>query len=85
MPTIDRTSAVQAKTPIWEFNEHVQASFPENEGWDTVGGLVASALAKVPEPGDEVNYHGYDFRVERVNRRRIGTVLVRRGEGDGSA
>jgi CBS domain containing-hemolysin-like protein len=76
---------VQAKTPIWEFNEQVKASFPENEAWDTVGGLVASALAKVPEPGDHVNYHGYDFRVERVNRRRIGTVLVRRGEGDGSA
>jgi CBS domain containing-hemolysin-like protein len=74
---------VQAKTPVWEFNEVVGASFPEDEAWDTIGGLVASALAKIPEPGDEVRYQGFDFRVERVNRRRIGTVLVRHGEGDG--
>ncbi len=73
---------VQAKTPVWEFNELVGASFPEDEAWDSVGGLVASALAKIPEPGDEVHYQGFDFRVERVNRRRIGTVLVRRAEAD---
>jgi CBS domain containing-hemolysin-like protein len=74
---------VQAKTPIWEFNEQVKASLPEGEAWDTIGGLVASTLGKVPEPGDEVNYGSFNFRVERVNRRRIGTVLVRRVEGDG--
>ncbi len=69
---------VQAKTPIWEFNEHVAAKFPEDEAWDTVGGMVASALGKVPEPGDEVSLDGFSFRVERVNRRRIGTVFVRK-------
>jgi magnesium and cobalt transporter len=69
---------VQAKTPIWEFNEQVGAQFPDDEAWDTVGGMVASALGKVPEPGDEVALDGFSFRVERVNRRRIGTVFVRR-------
>lgn len=76
---------VQAKTPIWEFNEYVKASVSEDEAWDTVGGLVGSALAKVAEPGDEVHYRGFDFRVERVNRRRIGTVLVRRAERNESS
>jgi CBS domain containing-hemolysin-like protein len=69
---------VQAKTPIWEFNEQVGAKFPEDEAWDTVGGMVASGLGKVPEPGDEVSLDGFSFRVERVNRRRIGTVFVRK-------
>ena len=69
---------VQAKTPIWEFNEQVEASIPEDEAWDTVGGMVASELAKIPEPGDEVDNQGFNFRVERVNGRRIGTVFVRR-------
>jgi CBS domain containing-hemolysin-like protein len=76
---------VQAKTPVWEFNEHVQSSLSEEEAWDTIGGLVGSALAKVAEPGDEVHYQGFAFRVERVNRRRIGTVLVRRAERNESA
>jgi CBS domain containing-hemolysin-like protein len=71
---------VQAKTPIWEFNEQVGAKFPEDEAWDTVGGMVASGLGKVPEPGDEVSLDGFSFRVERVNRRRIGTVFVRKHE-----
>jgi CBS domain containing-hemolysin-like protein len=71
---------VQAKTPIWEFNEQVEAKFPDDEAWDTVGGMVASALGKVPEPGDEVSLDGFSFRVERVNRRRIGTVFVRKRE-----
>ena len=69
---------VQAKTPIWEFNELVKGRFSEDEAWDTVGGMVASALGKVPEPGDEVSLDGFSFRVERVNRRRIGTVFVRK-------
>jgi CBS domain containing-hemolysin-like protein len=71
---------VQAKTPIWEFNEQVEAALPEDQAWDTVGGMVASALAKIPEPGDEVNNQGFNFRVERVTGRRIGTVFVRRRE-----
>ncbi len=71
---------VQAKTPVWEFNQVVEANLSEDEAWDTIGGLVGSALAKVAEPGDEVRYNGFDFRVERVNRRRIGTVLVRRAD-----
>jgi CBS domain containing-hemolysin-like protein len=77
-PVGDHGWRVQAKTPIWEFNEHVKASFPEDEAWDTVGGLVASILAKIPEPGDTVNYQGFTFRVERVQQRRIGTILVQR-------
>jgi putative hemolysin len=76
---------VQAKTPVWEFNEVVKASLPEGEAFDTIGGLVASTLAKIPEPGDEVAYDGFNFRVERVNRRRIGTVLVRRSGEPGGA
>jgi CBS domain containing-hemolysin-like protein len=74
---------VQAKMPIWEFNELIEGKLPEKEEWQTIGGLVASALGKIPEAGDEVNYAGYSFRVERVHRRRIGTVLVQRGESDG--
>lgn len=73
---------VQAKVPIWEFNELVDAKLPQDEEWTSIGGLVAMALAKIPEAGDEVTYDGYLFRVERVHRRRIGTVLVQRIEDE---
>ncbi len=78
MPVGENTWRVQAKMPIWEFNELIGANLPESEEWQTIGGLVASALAKVPEEGDEVDYEGFTFGVERVQRRRIETVIVRR-------
>jgi CBS domain containing-hemolysin-like protein len=80
---------IQAKMPISEFNKLVDTALPEDEDWQTIGGLVASTLARIPQDGDEVDYNGFVFRVERVQRRRIGTVLVRRsGSGladDGAA
>jgi len=77
---------VRAKLPIWEFNEQVEAELPEDEEWKTIGGLVASALGEIPEPGAQVTYKGYSFRVERMQRRRIDTVFVRRVErSDGPA
>jgi CBS domain containing-hemolysin-like protein len=68
---------VQGKMPIWELNELIGAELPDDEEWQTVGGLVAAALGRIPETGDEVDFHGFTFRVEKVQRRRIGSVLVR--------
>jgi CBS domain containing-hemolysin-like protein len=77
---------VRAKLPIWEFNEFVKAELPVDEEWKTVGGLVASVLGEIPEPGAQVTYEGFSFRVERMQRRRIDTVLVRRlPAADGTA
>ena len=69
---------VQGKVPIWEFNETVGSEIPQEEEYTSVGGLVATALGKMPEPGDEVTYDGFRFRVERVNQRRIASILVER-------
>lgn len=71
---------VQAKMPVWEFNELVDTNLPEDQDWQTIGGLVASTLARIPQAGDTVDYRGFTFRVERVQRRRIGTVLVKRSD-----
>jgi len=76
---------VRAKLPISEFNEAVKADLSEDEEWNTIGGLVASALGRIPTPGDEVTEAGYLFRVERMQRQRIDTVLVRRIAADDAA
>lgn len=72
------TWRVVAKLPPWEFNEQVEADLEEDSEWKTIGGLVASTLGKIPEAGDTVTHGGFEFRVERVSRRRIGTVVARR-------
>jgi CBS domain containing-hemolysin-like protein len=54
--------------------------FGEDLDVDTVGGLFALALGRVPLPGAEVGSHGLRLRAEGGNdhrgRVRIGTVLV---------
>jgi CBS domain containing-hemolysin-like protein len=58
----------------------------DDEDVETVGGLMAKQLNKVPIPGSVVAYDGLELIAERVTgrRNRIGTVLVSRvGEGDG--
>ena len=45
--------------------------------FSTVGGLVASRLAREPAPGDRVTIDGVDVEVESVDRRAIVSVIVR--------
>ncbi len=78
VPMGDDRWLVRAKLPLWEFNEKVGVELPEGEEFNTIGGLVASVLGEIPKPGDEATYKSFVFRVERMQRQRIDTVLVRR-------
>ena len=50
----------------------------EDEDVDSVGGLMAKHLGRVPIPGSHVEAHGLRFEAERATGRRnkIGTVLI---------
>jgi CBS domain containing-hemolysin-like protein len=70
---------VTARLPIDEVNEMYGVSLP-TEDVDTVGGLLASALGRVPIPGATVTLEGLTFVAESAKgrRNRIGTVLITR-------
>lgn len=52
----------------------------EEDAVDTVGGLLAVAIGKVPIPGAKGEIHGLAIQAERFEgrRKRLATVLVRR-------
>lgn len=75
----EHTLRVNARLPISELSELLDIELPDEE-WDTVGGLVVALLGRVPKKGDAVNYLGLMFTTERVKKRRIATILVRREE-----
>ncbi len=52
----------------------------EDEDVDSVGGLVAKALGRLPEVGSTVAVHGLRFTVDRIDGRHkhVSTVLVER-------
>ena len=71
----DGQFAVDALTPIADFNERFGADFPDDE-YDTVGGLVTSAIGHLPEAGEELSLGQFHFRVGRADRRRVQSFVV---------
>ncbi|MFN8446226.1 MAG: hemolysin family protein [Caldilineaceae bacterium] len=50
---------------VEELNELIEGDFPTEEA-DTVGGLIANELGRVPEVGERAEIAGYYLRVERM-------------------
>ncbi|WP_024445287.1 hemolysin family protein [Mycolicibacterium iranicum] len=76
----ESTYRVSARLPIEDLSELYDIKFDEDLDVDTVGGLVALELGRVPLPGAEVEWDGLLLRAEGGpdprGRVRIGTVLV---------
>lgn len=67
---------VDARINLGDLNEILQTELPEEEGVDTVGGLVLKVLGHVPVPGETFTRYGVSLMVERVRNNRISKVLV---------
>jgi len=74
-PVDEHTVRVDGKLPIDELEEIVGVDLPDEE-WDTVGGLLAGVLGRLPKRGDAVEVGGVTFKVEKIKGRRIAKVLV---------
>ena len=77
---------VSARLHIEDFEELAGAKFSaqECEDVDSIGGLIAKNLGRVPIPGSSISTGGWKLTAERpVGRRhRIGTVLAVRISAD---
>ncbi len=71
------TTRVSSRYPVDDL-EDVCGIAVEDDDVDTVGGLMAKYLGRVPIPGSVVEAHGLRFEAEAPSgrRNRIGTVLV---------
>ena len=70
---------VHARMHVEDFAELVGIEIDaEEEGVDTVGGLLAKRLGRVPIPGARITVQGWDLTAESSagRRNRIGTVLA---------
>ena len=70
--------AVRALTRIEDFNEYFGCELTEEEGYDTIGGLVLHELGRLPRLGEMLQYGGFEFCVVRADRRRIDALRVSR-------
>ena len=75
----DDTARVSSRYPIDDLDELFGFDV-EEEDVDSVGGLMAKHLGRVPIPGSVVQVHGLRFEAEGPSGRRnkVATVLIRR-------
>jgi magnesium and cobalt transporter len=66
---------VKALTEIEQFNEEIGADLPEDDV-DTIGGLVASHLGRMPHKGEVFDLQNLRFEVLRADARQIHVLLV---------
>lgn len=72
----ERQFTVRGVTRIDEFNEYFGAHLSEEEGFDTVAGLLMKGFGRLPRRGDSATIDGFEFRVTRADRRRVDTLRV---------
>ena len=72
----ERQFTVRGVTRIEEFNEYFGAHLSEEEGFDTVAGLLMKQLGRLPRRGEGASIDGFEFRVLRADRRRIDALRV---------
>jgi putative hemolysin len=79
---------VSGKASIDDVNELLRTELPDEE-WDTVAGLMLDLLGRMPEKGEEVAFRGLNLKADKVQGRRIASVLITRsdenGEGPGDS
>jgi CBS domain containing-hemolysin-like protein len=76
----DDTARVTARLAVEDLGELFGVELPDRDDVETVGGLLAEALGRVPIPGASAVVYGLELTAEDVGgrRNRIDTVLVRR-------
>jgi CBS domain containing-hemolysin-like protein len=79
----DGSLRVTARLLVEEIEDRCRVSLPHDEGVETVSGLMAEALGRVPIPGAQVEIGGLRFTAESAagRRNRVGTVRIERLQG----
>ena len=65
----------KALTPVEDFNAYFKARF-SNEEFDTIGGLVMTAMGHLPKRGERIEIEGFEFEVLRADSRRVHLLKV---------
>ena len=72
----DRQYLVRGATRIEGFNEYFGAHFSEEQGYETVAGLLMRQFGRLPRRGESLTFEGFEFRIMRADRRRIDALRV---------
>jgi CBS domain containing-hemolysin-like protein len=79
-PIVDKVSdlefIVNAAATIYDVNEYLPHDLPEDEDYDTVGGLVGALFGKIPEVGECKEFYGYNVTVLKKSEQNVDSVKM---------
>ena len=68
---------VRGHVPVADLEDH-GIVLPNDDAYNSIGGLVFNDLGRLPKRGDKIDVDGYELRVESVRENRIVLVRVRK-------
>ncbi len=71
-----------ARQEIDYLNEKYNLKLPENDNYNSLGGLIINHLESIPEAGEELRLDGYVIEVEEVSGNKIEVVRIRTTKDD---
>jgi CBS domain containing-hemolysin-like protein len=80
-PVGENRYRVNGRASIDDVAELLDVELPHDE-WDTVAGLMYGLLGAVPTQGETVRYGDLEFMAQKVQGRRIATILITRHAAD---
>ncbi|MEZ7496074.1 hemolysin family protein [Leeuwenhoekiella aequorea] len=76
------TYKFSARLEVDYLNEAYKLELPEDENYETLGGLIVNHTEGIPEEGDIVDIDGYQFHILQTSTTKIELVKVRVVEND---
>ncbi len=76
-PDISLGASLSGSLPVAVVREALGIEIPEGD-YETLAGFVVDRAGRMCQPGDVVDFEGYQFEVLEVKRRRIKTVRISR-------
>jgi len=74
-------AVADARINLAELNEAFDCDLPDDEDYDTLGGLIFDQLGRIPAVGDTLQIDGILFEILEADDRRILSVRLKRMRG----
>lgn len=72
----EKTFIFNAKIEIEGVNKVLESNFPEDEEFETLGGLIYNITGSVPKQNDIFNFENFEFKILDVDKRRVRKVQI---------
>jgi len=72
----ENTAEVDGRMYVDDLNDAMNLELPENEGYDTVAGMVFAELGYIPSEGEQLTAYGAQFTILAADERKITKLKV---------